>query len=84
VSDEAMNGIKISFKSVSSRMLAAAVDSKRTVARIMKEGRKFETTMSASFSTPEKSRPEKMVAVVDKFDENAIRRLIYNFHGREK
>lgn len=31
-----------------------------------------------------KSRPEKMVTVVDKFDEEAIRRLIHNFHATEK
>jgi hypothetical protein len=79
-----MNGIEVSFKNVSSRMLATAVDSKRTVARIFKEGRKIETAMSTSLSASGKSRPEKMVAVVDKFDEDVIRRLIYNLHAAEK
>lgn len=65
-------------------MLAVAVDSKRTVARIIKEGRKIETTMSASFSTAGKSLPEKMATVVEKFVEDLIRRLIYYFHMAEK
>jgi hypothetical protein len=31
----------------------------------------------------EKSRPKKMAAVADEFDEKATRRLIYNFHATE-
>jgi hypothetical protein len=48
---------------------------------IIKEGREFDKGMSAPFSTPEKSRPQKKkVAVVDAFDVDVVRRLIHNFH----
>jgi hypothetical protein len=59
--------------------------SKRITARIIKREKDVDTGMSVSFSTPEKACPKKkMVAVVDKFDGEVIRRLIYHFHATEK
>jgi hypothetical protein len=47
------------FKNVGSRVMAVTVISKRTLARIIKEGKEVDKGMSASFSTPRKSRPKK-------------------------
>jgi hypothetical protein len=63
----------------------ATAISKRTLARIVKEGKEVDKGTSASFSTPGKSRPKKKkVAVVDAFDEDVTRRLIHNFHVTQK
>jgi hypothetical protein len=44
-----------------------------------------DTGMSVSFSTAENACPKKkMVGVVDKFNEEVIRRLIFHFHATEK
>ena len=85
MSNEAVNGIAIPLKSVCERVLAATGISKRTLAKIRKEGRNIEGGASTSFSTPGKSRPKtKIVAAVDGFDEEVIRKLIYNFHSTHK
>jgi hypothetical protein len=84
MSDKARDGIKIHFKSVGSRVIAATGISKRTLARIIKEGKEVHKGKSASFSTPGKPRPKKKVAVVYAFDEEVIRRLIHNFHVTQK
>jgi hypothetical protein len=85
MSDEARDGIKIPLKSVGSRVMAATVVSKRTLARIVNERKEVYKGTSSSFSTPEKSRPKKKkVAVIDTFDEEVIRRLIHNFHVQQK
>jgi hypothetical protein len=74
MSEEARDGIKIPLKTVGSRVMAATVISKRTLARIIKEGKEVGEGTSASFSTPGKSRPKKKnVAVVDAFEEEVIR-----------
>jgi hypothetical protein len=59
MSDEAKDGIKIPLKSVGSRVMAAAAISKRTFARIIKEGKEVDKGTSASFSTQGKSRPKR-------------------------
>jgi hypothetical protein len=65
--------------------MAAIVISKRTLARIIKEGKEVNKGTSASLSTLGKSRPKKEeVAVVHAFDEEFIRRLIRNFHMTQK
>jgi hypothetical protein len=84
MSDETRDGIKIPLKSVGSRVKAATVISKRTLARIIKERKEVDKGTSALFSTPRKSRPKKKVAVLDAFDEEVIRRLIHNFHVTQK
>jgi hypothetical protein len=84
MSDEARGGIKIHSKSIGSSVMAATGISKRTLARIIKDGREVDTGTSASLSTPGKSRPKKKVAVVDAFDEKVIRILIRNFHVTQK
>jgi hypothetical protein len=61
-----------------------AVISKRTLARIIKEGKEVDKGTSASFSTPWKSRSKEKVSVVDAFDVDVIRRLIRNFHVTQK
>jgi hypothetical protein len=80
MSDEARDSIKIPLKSVGSRVMAVTVISKRTPARIIKEGKEVDKGTSASFSAPGKSRPKRKVAVVDAFDVDVIRKLIHNFH----
>lgn len=85
MSEEAVNGIPIPLKSVCARVLAATGISKRTLARIRKEGKNIEAGTADSFSSPEKSQPKKkIVAAVDSFDEEVIRRLIYNFYATHK
>jgi hypothetical protein len=85
VSEEARDSIKISLKSVGSRVMAATGISKRTLARIIKEGKEVDKGTSASLSSPGKLRPKKKkVAVADAFDEEVMRRLIYNFHATQK
>jgi hypothetical protein len=59
MSDEARDSIKISLKSVGSRVMAVTVISKRTLARIIKEEKEVDKGMSASFSTLGKSRPKR-------------------------
>jgi hypothetical protein len=54
MSDEARDNIKIPLKSFGSRVMAVTVISKRTLARIIKEGKEVDKGMSASFSTPGK------------------------------
>jgi hypothetical protein len=83
MSDEARDSIKIPLKCVGWRVMAATVMSKRTLAIIIKEGKEVDKGTSASFSAPAKSRPKK-VAVVDAFDVDVIRRLIHNFHVKQK
>jgi hypothetical protein len=63
---------------------AVTVISKRTLARIIKEGKVVDKGTSASFSTPGKSRSKKKVAVVDAFDVDVIGRQIHNFHVTQK
>lgn len=66
-------------------MLPATGFSKRITARIIKWEKDVDTGMWVSFSTSEKACPKKkIVAVVHKFDDEVIRRLIYNFHATEK
>jgi hypothetical protein len=84
MSDEARDSLKIPLKSVGLRVMAVTVISKRTLARIIKEGKEVDKGTSASFSTPGKSRPKKKVAVVNAFDVGVIRRLIHNFHVTQK
>jgi hypothetical protein len=84
MSDEARHSIKIPLKSVGSRVMAVTVISKRTLARIIKEGKEVDKGTSASFSTLGKSSPKKKVAVVDAFDEDVIRRFIHNFNVTQK
>jgi hypothetical protein len=84
MTDEARDSIKIPLKSVGSRVMAVTVISRRTLARIVKEGKKVDKGTSASFSTPGKSRPKKKVTVVDAFDVDVIRRQIHNFHVTQK
>jgi hypothetical protein len=84
MSDEARDSIKIPSKSVGSRVMAVTVISKRTVTRIIKEGKEVDKGKSASFSTPGKSHPKKKVTVVDAFNVDIIRRLIHNFHVTQK
>jgi hypothetical protein len=50
--DEARDSIKIPFKSVGSRVMAVTVISKRTLPRIIKEGKEVDKGTSASFSAP--------------------------------
>ncbi|KAJ4434517.1 hypothetical protein ANN_23079 [Periplaneta americana] len=57
MSEEAVNGIQIPLKSVCARVLAATGISKRTLARIRKEGENIEAGTADSFSSPEKSQP---------------------------
>jgi hypothetical protein len=65
--------------------MAVTVISKRTLARIIKEGKEVDKGTSASFSKPGKSRRKnKKVAVLDAFDVDVIRRLIHNFHVTKK
>jgi hypothetical protein len=64
--------------------MADTVISKRTLARIIKEGKEDDKGTSASFSTPWKSRPKEKVSVVDAFDADVIRRLFHNFHVTQK
>jgi hypothetical protein len=47
MSDEARDSIKISLKSVGSRVMAVTVISKRTLARIIKEGKGVDKGTSA-------------------------------------
>jgi hypothetical protein len=81
MSDEARDNIKIPLKSVGSSVMVVTVISKRTLARIIKEGKEVDKGTSASFSTPGKSRPKKKVADVDV---DVIRRLIREFHVTQK
>jgi hypothetical protein len=85
MTDEARDGIKIPLKSVGSRVMAAAVISKRSFARIIKAGKEVDKGTSASFSALGESRQEKEeVAVVDAFVGDVTRRLIHNFHVTQK
>jgi hypothetical protein len=52
MSDEARDGIKIPLQTVCSRVMAATLISKRTLARIIKEGKEVYKGKSASFSIP--------------------------------
>ncbi|KAJ4448488.1 hypothetical protein ANN_10504 [Periplaneta americana] len=53
--------------------------------RIRKEGENIEAGTADSFSSPEKSQPKKkIVAAVDSFDEEVLRRLLYNFYATHK
>jgi hypothetical protein len=86
VTEEALNGIKIPLKCVSTRVLTATGLSRRILERIKKEGNDIEKGATVSFSTPGKSRPRKknIVAAIDNFDAEVIRRLIYNFYVIKK
>ncbi|KAJ4441277.1 hypothetical protein ANN_11131 [Periplaneta americana] len=86
IETEAVNGIPIPLKSVCARVLAATGISKRTLARIRKVGKNIEAETADSFSSPEKSQPKKkkIIAAVDSFDEEVLRRLIYNFYATHK
>jgi hypothetical protein len=64
MSDEARDSIKTPLKRVGSRVMAVTVISKRTLARIIKEGNEVDKGTSASFSIPGKSRPKKVAVVV--------------------
>ncbi|KAJ4438086.1 hypothetical protein ANN_14025 [Periplaneta americana] len=53
--------------------------------QLKKEGKNIEAGTSDSFSSPEKSQPKKkIVAAVDSFDEEVLRRLVYNFYATHK
>jgi hypothetical protein len=83
-SGEAKNGTQIPLRSDSSRVLSATGFSKRITAKIIKREKDVDTGMSASFSTEKACPKKKMVIMVDKFVDEVIRRLIYNFHAIEK
>jgi hypothetical protein len=80
MSDEEKDSIKIPLKSVFSRVMAVTVISKRTLARIIKEGK----ARQLHFQHRRNHVQEKKVAVVDAFDVDVIRRLVHNFHVTQK
>jgi len=78
-------GIKIPLSKVQKRVTEATRVSRRTLCRVLKEGKNVETGVATAFSTPRKLRPKVCTkSVLDNFDEAVLRRIVYNFYLTEK
>jgi len=78
-------GITIPLSKVQKRVTEATRVSRRTLCRVLKEGKNVETGVAMAFSTPRKLRPNVCTkSVLDNFDEAVLRRIVHNFYLNEK
>jgi hypothetical protein len=78
-------GITIPLSNVQKRVPEATCVSRRTLCRVLKEGKNVETGVAVAFSTPCKLRPQVCTkSILDNFDEAVLRRTVHNFYLTEK
>jgi hypothetical protein len=78
-------GITIPLSKVQKRVAEATRVSRRTLCRVLKEGKHVETGVTMAFSIPRKLRPKVCTkSVLDNFDEAVLRRIVHNFYLTEK
>ena len=78
-------GITIPLSKVQKTVAEATCVSRRTLCRVLKEGKNVETGVTMAFSTPKKLRPKVCIkSVLDNFDEAVLRRIVHNFYLTEK
>jgi len=77
--------IKILLTKVQKRVAEATCVSRRTLCKVLKEGKNVETGVTMAFSTLRKLRPKVCTkSILDNFDEAVLRRIFHNFYLTEK
>jgi hypothetical protein len=78
-------GITIPLSKVQKGVAEVTRVSRKTLCRVLKEGKNVETGVAMTFSTPRKLRPNVCTkSILDNFDEAVLRRMVHNFYLTEK
>jgi len=81
IKTESEVGITITLSKVQKRVTETTRVSRKTLCRVLKEGKNVGNGVAMAFATPRKLRPKVCTnSILDYFNEAVLRRIVHNFY----